>query len=89
MAVNRRWKSDDLKKAGKVPKAKKIFRDDGTIDSAETRKMVYWFYQWARDMHEWGQAVREDIRRIEKYLALAAGDPGDPPAGPPPDEGEE
>ncbi len=42
-----------------------------------------WVWVWMNDMAKWGQDVREDIRRIEKHLRLAAGDPGDPPPPPP------
>ncbi len=42
-----------------------------------------WVWVWMNDMAQWGHDVREDIRRIEKHLRLAAGDPGDPPPPPP------
>lgn len=88
MGVKHDWKAND--RLGKLPKARKIANDRGEVRRDEFENMTTWHYQWARDMHTWGQRVREDIRRIENHLRLAAGDPGDPPNGPPPDEeGEE
>ncbi len=46
-------------------------------------RVIDWLYQWARDMHEWGLDVRDDIIRLEGQAGFAAGDPGDPPDGPP------
>ncbi len=42
-----------------------------------------WIFQWARDMHAWGQDVRDDILRLEGHAGFASGDPGDPPDPPP------
>jgi hypothetical protein len=38
---------------------------------------------WLQEMSNWAANVRADIQRLEKYLKLAAGDPGAPP--PPPE----
>lgn len=38
--------------------------------------------EWTQCLYEWGQRVREDIRRLEKATGLSAGDPGDPPLPP-------
>lgn len=46
-------------------------------------QLLDWLYQWAEDMHAWGQDVRDDIVRLEGFAGFASGDPGDPPDGPP------
>ncbi len=55
----------------------------GIKDKAELVKAMQWVYQWARDMHTWGQDVRDDILRLEGHAGFASGDPGDPPDPPP------
>ena len=45
--------------------------------------VIDWLYQYTRDMHSWGQDVRDDIIRLEGRVGFATGDPGDPPDGPP------
>lgn len=37
---------------------------------------------WIHDMVCWGQAVRDDIIRLEAAAGIGQGDPGDPPPEP-------
>jgi hypothetical protein len=55
----------------------------GIKSEVELAKAMQWVYQWARDMHGWGQDVRDDILRLEGHAGFASGDPGDPPDPPP------
>jgi hypothetical protein len=55
----------------------------GITTGPDTGLLFDWLYQWARDMHSWGQDVRDDIIRLEGHAGFATGDPGDPPDGPP------
>jgi len=74
-----------------VPKASTLIQADnqgnvtGIANNADLAVLLDWFYQWARDMHAWGQDVRDDIVRLEGHAGFATGDPGDPPDGPPGD----
>ncbi len=45
-------------------------------------KFKPWFEKWIVDFESWGQAVRDDIVRIEGHAGFPSGDPGDPPGGP-------
>jgi hypothetical protein len=55
----------------------------GIKDEDELAKAMQWVFRWARDMHAWGQNVRDDILRLEGHAGFASGDPGDPPDPPP------
>jgi hypothetical protein len=37
---------------------------------------------WMRDLHAWGEDVRDDIIRLETAVRAAPGEPGDPPPAP-------
>ena len=77
----RGWGADG--KLKKLPKASDILAGAGKVKETEFKDMVKWLYEYARDMHSWGQDVRDDIIRLEGHAGFATGDPGDPPDGPP------
>jgi len=85
MSRKKKWEAD--KRKGRIPPAKSIRAQGGNVNKKEFNDMVTWLYQWARDMHEWGENVRIDMVRLEGAVGFAAGDPGDPPDGPPPANG--
>jgi len=80
---NREWKADDDEHLKKVPKYESIVPATNQITKADFDALAKWLYQWTRDMHSWGQDVRDDIIRLESAAGIAQGDPGDPPGGPP------
>lgn len=79
----REWKSN-LKK---VPLSKVVQKQNNVVTGIgqpkDVGEFIDWLYEWARDMHAWGQDVRDDIVRLEGRVGFAGGDPGDPPDGPP------
>jgi hypothetical protein len=81
---NREWASNSmpLPKHSAVTKKNKQGNVSG-LNPKEVGEVIDWLYQWARDMHAWGQDVRDDIIRLEGQAGFASGDPGDPPDGPP------
>ena len=72
-------------KVKNVPKWDSISGGDDQLDQQKFEALLDWLYDWARDMHAWGQDVRDDIVRLEGHAGFATGDPGDPPDGPPGD----
>ena len=68
-----------------VPKWNSLSTGDDKLDQKKFEALLDWLYDWARDMHAWGQDVRDDIVRLEGHAGFATGDPGDPPDGPPGD----
>jgi len=80
-------KGEDKKKT--FPEWKEIYDTAGKVKKAKFEAMIEWLYQYARDMHTWGQDVRDDIIRLEGRAGFASGDPGDPPDGPPKGDEEE
>ena len=83
----RGWGADG--KLKELPKWNGIFDTAGKVKKDDFEAMVGWLYQYARDMHSWGQDVRDDIIRLEGRAGFASGDPGDPPDGPPKGDEEE
>ena len=77
----RGWGADG--KLKDLPNAGHMANAEGKFDKDKLERMTDWLYQYARDMHSWGQDVRDDIIRLEGRAGFAAGDPGDPPDGPP------
>jgi len=77
----RNWDANG--KVKKVVKGSDIYDGGGKVKGDEFKDMVAWLRQYARDMHSWGQDVRDDIVRLEGHAGFATGDPGDPPDGPP------
>lgn len=79
-------------KARKLPKKSAVFQVDnqGNVSwigtSQDLGAIFDWLFEWTRDMHAWGQDVRDDIVRLEGHAGFATGDPGDPPDGPPGDD---
>ncbi len=71
----RQWRSNRMK----VPPLDNVVQGQ----TKEVGAFIDWLYHWARDMHAWGQDVRDDIIRLEGRVGFGAGDPGDPPDGPP------
>ena len=83
----RKWSAND--KLKDLPKWDEIHDAEGKVKKDDLENTLKWLYQYARDMHSWGQNVRDDIVRLEDHAGLAPGDPGDPPDGPPNGDGEE
>ena len=83
----RGWGADG--KLKDLPKWDEIYDTGGKVKKANFEKMTKWLYEYARDMHSWGQDVRDDIIRLEGRAGFATGDPGDPPDGPPNGDDEE
>ena len=79
---DREWdaNADKLKN---LPKSNGIYDTAGKVKKGEFEAFMEWVYQWSRDMHAWGQDVRDDIIRLEAHTGFPSGDPGDPPDGPP------
>ena len=80
----RGWGAND--KLKDFPLYDEIYDTAGKVKKGAFEDMVKWMYQYARDVHSWGQDVRDDIIRLEGQAGFATGDPGDPPDGPPPDD---
>jgi len=78
---DRGWKADEHLKL--VKRYKRIVGGRGKVSKKKLKPLVKWMYQWTRDMHTWGECVRDDIIRLEAAVGLPPGDPGDPPGGPP------
>jgi len=82
---SRDWKSNQKK----PPKKSDVVNTDGAGEvtgytkGKATGQFLDWLYQYAQDMHTWGQDVRDDIIRLEGQAGFPSGDPGDPPDGPP------
>jgi hypothetical protein len=73
-------------KVNEVPEWDEISGGNDKLDKDKFNNLMEWLYAWARDMHAWGQDVRDDIVRLEGHAGFATGDPGDPPDGPPGDD---
>ncbi len=80
---DREWKADDKEYLKNVPDHDSIVQGDDQITKAQFDALLKWLYQWTRDLHSWGEDVRDDIIRLESAAGIGKGDPGDPPAGPP------